>query len=336
MPTLSRRLLLGGATVLPLVPALRRQARAAEFSYKLGTNLPAVHPLNICLKQAADRIREATGGRLEIAVFPSSQLGSDTDMLGQTRAGALEFQSLSPIILSTFVPLASISGIGFAFKITEQALAAMDGGLGALVRAEIAKHNLIAFDRIFDSGFRQVTSSVRPIRTPDDFRGMKIRVPPSPLWTSMFKDFGAGPTTITFNETYSALQTKVVDGQENPLPIIEAAKLYEVQKYCSLTNHMWDGFWILANPRMFQRLPADIQDTVQREFADAAIRQRADLAKLNADLRESLARRGLTFNETEQEAFRQVLVKAGFYADWKAKYGDVAWQVLEAAAGSLA
>ena len=110
-------------------------------------------------------------------------------------------------------------------------------------------------EKIWDNGFRQTTTSTKPIVTPGRLRGMKLRVPPSPLWTSMFKAFDAAPASINFNEVYSALQTKIVDGQENPLAIISTAKLYEVQKYCSLTNHMWDGFWFLANQRAWEALP---------------------------------------------------------------------------------
>src|SRR3984957_8461253 len=122
----------------------------------------------------------------------------------------------------------------------------MDGEPGAHVRSVIAKSGLVAFEKMGDNGYRQVTSSTPPINTPDHFKGFKIRVPVSPLWTSMFKAFGAAPASINFSEVYSALQTKVVEGQENPLAIIATAKLYEVQKYASTTNHMWDGFWFLA------------------------------------------------------------------------------------------
>ncbi|WP_435336195.1 TRAP transporter substrate-binding protein, partial [Klebsiella pneumoniae] len=113
----------------------------------------------------------------------------------------------------------------------------------------------LAMERIWDNGFRQITSSTRPIAGPADLQGFKIRVPVSPLWTSMFKALDSAPASINFAEVYSSLQTKIVDGQENPLAIISTAKLYEVQKYCSLTNHMWDGFWFLANRRAWERLP---------------------------------------------------------------------------------
>ena len=212
----------------------------------------------------------------------------------------------------------------------------MDGDLGKLIRAEIAKRNIMAFEHIFDNGYRQITTSTRPIRTPEDLRGMKIRVPVSPLWTSMFRAFDAAPASINFNEVYSALQTKIVEGQENPLAIVEAAKLYEVQKYCSVTNHMWDGFWLLANQRAFSRLPKDVQEVASREFARAAKEQREDVAKLNAELREKLSTAGLQFNDTDPKAFRDALRKAGFYAEWKGKFGDAAWKTLEDAVGGLA
>ncbi len=127
--------------------------------------------MNVRLTEAAARIKAATGGALDISLFPNSQLGTDTDMLSQVRSGAIEFFTLSGLILSTLVPLAAINGVGFAFKDTAQALGAMDGELGALVRAEIAKRGLMAFDHIFDSGFRQITTAARPIRTPADLPG---------------------------------------------------------------------------------------------------------------------------------------------------------------------
>ena len=263
MASLDRRTLLAAAALA--APALRfRPAAAAEFTYKYANNLPLTHPMNQRAKEAVERIKDETGGRVEIQIFPNNQLGSDTDMLSQVRSGAIEFFTLSGLILSTLVPAASISGIGFAFKDYDAVWQAMDGPLGAHIRAQITKAGLIAMDNIWDNGFRQITSSTKPINTPEDLKGFKIRVPVSPLWTSLFQAFDAAPTSINFSEVYSALQTNVVDGQENPLAIISTAKLYEVQKYCSLTNHMWDGFWMLGNRRAWERLPPDMQATVAK------------------------------------------------------------------------
>ena len=337
MVRLDRRRLLAtaGATALA-APLLRgRPAAAAEFTYKYANNLPLTHPMNLRAKEAAEAIGRETGGRVEIQIFPNNQLGSDTDMLSQVRSGAIEFFTLSGLILSTLVPAASINGVGFAFPDYDAVWKAMDGALGAHVRAQIGKAGLVVMDRIWDNGFRQITSSSKPITSPDDLRNFKIRVPVSPLWTSLFQAFGSAPTSINFAEVYSALQTKVVDGQENPLAIISTAKLYEVQKYCSLTNHMWDGFWMLANRRAWAALPKDAQEIVAKNWNAAAMLERADVAKLNAGLREELAKQGMVFNQPETAPFREALKKAGFYSQWKQRYGEEAWAILEQSTGAL-
>lgn len=312
------------------------RAQAAQFTYKYANNLPDTHPLNIRAREMAAAIKTETGGRFDLQVFPSSQLGSDTDTLSQVRSGGVEFFTLSGLILSTLVPAASINGMGFAFPDYETVWKAMDGDLGVYIRAQIAKANLLAMDRIWDNGFRQTTTSTKPIATPDDMRGMKLRVPPSPLWTSMYRAFDSAPTSINFNEVYSALQTRIVDGQENPLAIIATAKLNEVQKYCSLTNHMWDGFWFLANRRAWERLPDDIRVIVARNIDAAGLKEREDTAKLNANLQQELAGKGLVFNRPDPAPFRDKLRSAGFYTEWKGKYGEEAWALLEKTVGKLA
>src|SRR6201993_1754830 len=311
------------------------RAQQAEFTYKFANNLPESHPFVTRAKEMSAAIKTETNGRVDIQIFPNNQLGADTDMLSQVRSGGVEFFTLSGLILATLVPAASINGIGFAFPDYPTVWKAMDGELGAYVRGEINKAGLEVMDKIWDNGFRQTTSSTKPITGPDDFKGFKIRVPVSPLWTSMFKAFDAAPTSINFSEVYSALQTKVVEGQENPLAIISTAKLYEVQKYCSLTNHMWDGFWFLANRRAWQAVPADVQAIVAKHINAAAVDERADVAKLNAGLQQDLAAKGLVFNQPTTAPFRDKLKSAGFYAEWKGKYGEQAWALLEKAVDQL-
>ncbi len=311
------------------------RAQQAEFTYKYANNLPDGHPMNARAKEMAAAIKTETNGRFDLQIFPNNQLGSDTDMLSQIRSGGIEFFTLSGLILATLVPAASISGIGFAFPNYDTVWKAMDGELGAYIRGEIIKANLVVMDKIWDNGFRETTSSTKPINGPDDFKGFKIRVPVSPLWTSMFKAFDTAPASINFNEVYSALQTKIVEGQENPLAIISTAKLYEVQKFCSLTNHMWDGFWFLANRRAWEKLPDDVRAIVARNINAAGVKEREDVAKLNAGLQQELAGKGLTFNQPDTAPFREKLRSAGFYAEWKGKYGDQAWALLEKSVGKL-
>jgi TRAP-type transport system periplasmic protein len=311
------------------------RAQATEFTYKFANNLPEAHPFMTRAREMAAAIKTETNGRFDLQVFPNSQLGSDTDMLSQVRSGGIEFFTLSGLILATLVPAASINGVGFAFPDYPAVWKAMDGELGASVRGEINKAGLEVMDKIWDNGFRQTTSSTRPINVPDDLKGFKIRVPVSPLWTSMFRAFDASPASINFTEVYSALQTRIVEGQENPLALISTAKLYEVQKYCSLTNHMWDGYWFLANRRAWQALPEDIRTIVAKNINAAAIKERADTEMLNATVKDELAKKGLVFNQPEIAPFREKLRSAGFYSEWKGKFGDHAWEILEKSAGKL-
>jgi tripartite ATP-independent transporter DctP family solute receptor len=333
---MTRRAVLAAGMAVPLAAILKHPASAAEFEYKLATGQGPMHPVNTRAQEALDRIREATGGRLDIKLFPANQLGSDTDLLAQVRSGGVEFFNLSTSILATFVPVAGIVNTGFAFKDYEAVWKATDGDLGAYIRAQIAKTTIMTVSRPWDNGFRHVTSSTREIKTPDDLKGFKIRVPPAPMLTSLFTALGAGPAPITFNELYTALQTKVVEGQENPLAIVATTRLYEVQKFCSLTGHVWDGYWILGNKRAFGRLPKDLQDVVTREFDSSTADQRADVAKLSVSLREDLSAKGIQFFDVDREPFRQAVTKTTFYKDWRAKYGEEAWSYLEKFSGKLA
>lgn len=312
-------------------------SRAADITLKFGNNLPLGHPMNVRAREAAKRIKEASNGAVLLQVFPSSQLGGDTDMIAQARSGAIDFYAGPPVILGTLVSAAQISAVGFAFKDYGQVWAAMDGELGAHIRAEIAKgSNLFAFEKIWDNGFRVTTTSSKPIATPADLVGVKLRVPPSPIIMSMFKSFEAAPTSLNFAEVYSALQTRIVEGQENPLTLVNSAKLYEVQKYCSLTNHMWDGFWILGNKDKFASLPADVQALVTQHINEAGMNMRADLSTLQTDVVQELQKKGLAVSSVEPQAFRQKLKDAGYYSQWRETFGEQAWALLEKSAGSLA
>ncbi len=331
----TRRQTLAAAAALPLFSIVSRRANAAEFTYKFATGQDPSHPVNKRAQEAIDRIRDATGGRMEIKLFPANQLGSDTDLLSQIRNGGVEFFNQASTVLSTLVPAAGIINTGFAFHDYNEVWKAMDGPLGAYVRAQIEKVGLLTMSKAWDNGFRNVTTSTKPVKTPDDLKGMKLRVPAAPMLSSLFTALGASPTPINFNEVYSALQTKLVEGQENPLAIISSARLYEVQKYCSLTNHVWDAYWILGNRKAVERLPKDVQEIVRRELDKAATDERADIAALSVSLRTDLATKGVQMIEPDKKAFKDALAKATFYKDLRAKFGDEAWKLLQDSVGNL-
>jgi TRAP-type transport system periplasmic protein len=334
MPT--RRTVLRGAVAVPALIGLAGTARAAKFNLKFASEMVDTHPAIIRTREAADAIRRETQGEVDIRIFPNAQLGSGQEMLTQIRTGAVDFYPAAAAGLSGLVPVASISSLGFAFSGYDQVWAAMDGKLGAFIREEIAKTGaVLALEAMWDNGFRQITSSTHPINTPDDLKNFKIRVPVVPLWVSLFSAFGAAPVSIPLNEAYSALQTKIADGQENPLALIESAKFYEVQKYCSLTNHSWDGFWLLSSARIWKTVPKELQEVMQKHFNDAAKKQRDDIVQANAEYRKNLESKGLTFNATKPDDFQAALAKTSFYKDAKAKFGDQAWSLLQKYAGNI-
>ena len=336
-PSLTRKQFLIGGAAVGAAGLLAGRARAAPKStIKLGLDLPADHPTTKHVKAAADKISAATNGEVVVQIFPSNQLGNDTHMLSNVRSGAIQMMGIGDNILATLVPSAAIDNIGFAFKDSRNAWNTLDGEVGNIVRADIEKVGLHPMPRIWDEGFRQITTSTKPINTPEDLHGFKIRVPPSPISLSLFQHLGAAPATLNVAELYTALQTRVVDGQENPLGVIEDQKFYQVQKYCSMTSHMWVGYWMVMNGPFWSRLPADHQKAVADAFDEQALGQRTANEQLNNSLEGELTKQGLTFNHPDREPFRQMLVKSGFYTEWKGKFSPALWSALEKATGGLA
>ena len=331
---LNRRQFVAGSAAAISSAAIISRAHAAEFEYKFGNSTPAAHPFNIRMNEMSKRVLEETGGRLNITIYPNSQLGGDNDLLSQVRTGAVEFCQPAGLILASILPLTSINGMGFAWTGYDKIWPAMDGRLGAHIRGKIESGTgLIPMERMWDLGFRQITNNRRPIRSAADLEGLKLRVPGAPALVSLFQGLGVDPVSMQFGEVYTSLQTNVVDGQENPLSTIDAAKLYEVQKYCSITNHVWDGHWIVANAGAWNRLPADVRDTARKVMNEVALLQREDVAALNQSVRSRLVAAGLEFNDAETGSFREKLRASGFYAEWRGKIGNEAWEILESYAG---
>ncbi|MHC2438288.1 tripartite ATP-independent transporter DctP family solute receptor [Bradyrhizobium sp. USDA 4451] len=334
---MTRRGLLGtGSGAVAATLFGKRVLAAAEFDFKLGVDTPETHPLTIRLVEAAKDVAAQSSGRVNITVFSNSQLGGDPEMLSQVRAGGIELMAAPSLTLSILVPLSGLPSIGFAFQSYDQVWAAMDGGVGDLVREAIARSGVVPLKKVWDNGFRQITSSSsRQLNGVDDLKGFKIRVPVTALLTSLFSGLGALPSSISYSELYSALQTHIVEGQENPLAQVSTGKLYEVQKYCALSNHCWSGYWIIGNRRAMAGLPPDLREVINTAFDNAAVKERADLIEMDRSLQAELTGKGMTFNKPDPVQFRAALVKAGFYTQWQKTYGADAWAALEKYTGKL-
>ena len=323
------------ATLIAAPAIMTRPARAAEYELKLATAIPPEHPISVRCAEAAEAIRQESNGQLEIKVFPGYVLGSSTSIMSQLRGGAIDFATFSGSTLASLIPLSNIYNIAFIFKDYPQVWQAMDGQVGDLLRAEIGKAGIHVLPKHWDLGFRHVTMGTRPINTPSDLAGVKFRVPVAPLSLLLFKHLGAAPTSINFDELYTALQTKIVDGQENDLVLIESARLFEVQKYCSLTGHIWEGYYSLVNGRMWETIPGNLQDLMVKHFNAAAEKERVDLVKQMDTTRANLEAKGLIFNEVDRSEFKNALRKSGFYAECKNSYPPELWSALDSAVGGL-
>lgn len=335
----NRRTFMKGAAAATVAAAMISRgglARAADFDFKLANGFPASHPLNLRSMEAIGRIRDQSGGRLNITLFPGSQLGADTDSLSQLRSGALELYASSSGVFSSLTRVASIGNMPFIWADPNAMWPHMDGELGGMIKSGFSELGLIQVGTAWDNGFRQITSSTKPITSVEDLSGFKIRVPNSPVNLSLFKALGASPVTINIPELYSALQTGIVDGQENPLSIIEGNRLHEVQKFCAISNHTWDAVFVVANRGIWERLPADLQAIVERNFSEAGMMERSDVPELEATTRKRMEEGGLKFNTVDRAPFREKLIAAGFYGEWKEKFPPEAWSALEKSVGKLA
>lgn len=331
---ITRALLAGSALVLGGSPFVPARAQNVKYKLRYGTAFPASHPGAVRIKEASTAIAKETNGEVDLQVYPDSQLGSEPDMFSQTRFGALDFMSTSGVN-QTVVPVGGINAIAFAFENYDKVWAAMDGDLGDYVRAQFAKIGVFAFPKVLDNGFRNITSGSKPINGPDDLKGFKIRVPGNQLWVTTFTALGASPTPVNFGELYAALQTHLVDGQENPLALIDSAKLYEVQKYIALSGHIWDGHYIFASQKRWNSLPSDVRTVIEKNLSDAAVKERGDIVVMNKDLVDKLTKAGVIFNTPDKQPFRDKLKAAGFYTEWKGKFGNDAWSLLEKYSGPL-
>jgi tripartite ATP-independent transporter DctP family solute receptor len=330
----TRRSVLAGAAAGAAI--IVRPTRAAEYRFSQYHNQAASTTLHKNLTAMWQAVAAETNGRVETTVYPENNRlpGGDPDALKLLTAGDIQFFTLMGGIIGTVVPVAEAQQLPFAFKSAAEAHKAIDGPLGKYIGEEMAAKGMHLFAVAgFDNGMRQVAAISRAIATPEDFAGMKIRVPPGQMMLDTFGAFGAQPVTTPANQIYDALKTGRVDAQENPLAILEGFKLYELVKYVSLTNHMWSGFNEMAHAATWKALPDDIKSVIEHNVTGYVRQQRLDQAAVNAGLRDDFVKRGLKFNEVDQAAFRVRLPEV--YAIWKEKLGTKCWSLVEAEVGKL-
>jgi len=334
---ISRRHFTIGAMATGGMMLATHRAHAAGAELRQFHNQPADSPLHKRLVEMWAAVKIQSGGRIQVQTYSDNNqiAGGDPAALKMVVNGELDFFTLNGGSIGNLVPAMNVQGILFAFRNPAQVFGALDGDLGDYLREEMMTQGLYAVRRgCFDNGFHQITCATKPIRSVDDLQGLKIRTPDAPIYIEAWKALGAAPVVANLNKLYETLKNGTAEAQTNPLATAEFLKLYEVQKYVSMTNHGWSGFNLLANLKLWKSFPRGLQQVIERNALKFVQLQREDHNTLNAEFRTKLVQQGMTFNEADTSSFRPRL--ASYYAHWKETVGSRAWGLLEANVGKLA
>nr|WP_067290628.1 TRAP transporter substrate-binding protein DctP [Marinobacterium profundum] len=282
------------------VPLLTMDASALEL--KLANVLPDSHSWNIAAKGFAEDVKAETSDRVSIKLFANGQLGSENTLveglqIGSIHAGIIGCGSFQPL-----EPKMGVVELPYAWPSREAAYAAYDGELGDTLEGLAEQHNIKILSW-WENGFRHITNNRAPINTPADLDGLKIRVTPDKMRLDAFAGLGASPAPLAFGELYSALQQGVFDAQENPLAIIYSSSFFEVQKYVSLTGHVWSPACLTVSQPIWNRISADDQQTVQTLADKWRDQQRLMTQKDDAELIGKLEAAGMQVNQVDTAPF---------------------------------
>ena len=264
-----RRIIVAMSTILLTITTAWVDCTICEekpVTLKLGHAVAPEHPYHLAAVRFSELVGERTKNKVKIDVYPSTQLGNERDMVEGLQLGTIDLVVTSTGPLGGFVPEMSVVDLPFLFRDREHAYKVLDGPIGKELLAAFAAKGIkgLAF---WENGFRQITNNVRPIEKPEDLKGIKIRTMENKVHLASFKTFGASPTPMAWSEVYTALQQKTIDAQENPIAIIYFQKLYEVQRYLALTDHVYSPAPLLMSLKTFDALPKDSQ----KIFKDSAI-----------------------------------------------------------------
>ncbi len=281
----------------------------AEYTIRVAHVLAADHATNVTAEEVFKKeVEEKSNGRIKVEVYPNGQLGGDRQTIEALNLGTLEMCIPGGTVLSGFVDDFEVLDLPFLFKSKEDAFKVFDGKVGDELNKKLEDIGIVNLG-YGENGYRHVTNNKGPITKPEDLKGVKIRTMENPIHMAAFKAFGANPTPISFNELFTALQQGTVDAQENPIPIIYTSKLYEVQKYLTLTGHVYTNCPYLISKTFYDGLPEDLQQVVREAAADCITAQRKMCNDQEQEYLEELKASGMEINELTDEQ-KQAFVDA--------------------------
>ena len=277
---------------------------AAALELKLGHSAALDHPGNKAAVMFAEAVEKRTNGEIHVTIFPNNELGSPPERLEQLKLGVLDMNLGTQGQLQAYSMKFGVVMLPFVFNSYEHAYKVLDGPFMEWTKTDAEKNGIILLSN-WEYGFRNVTNNVRPINSPDDLKGLKMRVPPEIQMQAFVEGCGAVITTIAFPELYMALKQGVVDGQENPLSVIYYNKYYEVQKYLAITNHIYNSYVHMISKKTWEKLTPEQQKIILEESAKAGNYMRKAIQSEEADLVEKLKAEGMIVTYPEISVFRE-------------------------------
>jgi len=278
--------------------------RTIRFGHLNNTD----HPVSMGTQRFAELVKSKSDGKLKVVEFPASQLGNELQQQSALQGGVQQMSAPATTSLAGIVREFGLVDFPFTITSYEQADALLDGPLGDALRAKLQERGLVALG-FWDLGFRNVSNSQRPITRGEDLAGLKIRVIPNPVFLETFKTFGANPLPMPFAELYGALESRAVDGQENPFSVILSNRFYEVQKFVSATNHVYAANIILVSKRFWDQLSEQERKILQDAADESRTYQREVSRQAALKAIEQLKTAGVAFNEVEPEQFARMQEK---------------------------
>jgi TRAP-type transport system periplasmic protein len=267
-----------------------------EHTFKFATQNPKGHPITMGMEKFAEIVQAKSGGKIKINLFPGGQLGSDQANVTAVQGGTLEMVSMNTGILASVAKELAIVDFPFLFANAREADAVMDGPVGKKLHAKLEEKGIVGL-AFWELGFRNITNSKRPINKVEDIDGLKLRVIPNPINVDWVKALGANPTPMPFPEVYGGLESKAIDGQENPLTVIAANKFWEVQKHLAITNHQYNPQSVIFSKKVWDTLTPAEKKLLDDAADEAAKYQRAQSRAGMATALDAIKKGGIAVTE---------------------------------------
>jgi tripartite ATP-independent transporter DctP family solute receptor len=314
--------LIASAMLASLLP-LSATAEIHEQTIRFASAGAEGSPLVTGQRKFAEIVKEKSGGKIDVKVFPAGMLGGDMQSVSSLQGGLLQMSVMNAGLMASIAPDFAILDIPFLFDDAKEADAVMDGEVGKIFAKQLDTKNLVVLS-YWELGFRNLTNSRRPVEKVDDIEGLKIRVVQSPIYLEMFQALGANAVPMPFPEVYTALETGTVDGQENPAPSILTAKLNEVQKYLTLTRHTYNPMVLLFSKPLWEKLDQDEKDLLQQAAIEASAFQRQLSREADSKAVEALEASGMVVTKLPPEEVARFREKTKPVADKFSAAADAA------------